>query len=107
MTTPSDADTVLLSVPRSALTIVAPPPERVSQATSLDVFGLPPKRFAQLAKAGAFAAAREGRLWLARTEDVRAYLDSKARVHGRTGRKAAADEREAWAEASGFRKVGT
>jgi hypothetical protein len=102
---PADADTIMLAVPRSALTVVAPPPERVSQATSLEVFGLPPKAFVALAKRGAFAAAREGRLWVASTADVRAYLDSKARVHSRPRKSNPEDERTDWAEASGFRKA--
>jgi hypothetical protein len=77
-------ETVTVEIPRSALTVVAPPPERVTQATSLEVFGLPPKTFAALCKRGAFPAAREGRLWVARCADVRSYLDSKTKSHRRT-----------------------
>jgi hypothetical protein len=106
MTSPESPDTIMLAVPRSALTVVAPPPERVSQATSLEVFGLPPKRFAALVKNGSFPAAREGRLWVARTEDVRAYLDSKARLHGPVRKASPGDERTEWAEANGFKAVG-
>jgi hypothetical protein len=101
----SPDDLVTITIPRSALTVVAPAPERVSQATSLEVFGLPPKAFVALAKRGAFAAAREGRLWVASAADVRAYLDSKARVHSRPRKADPEDERTDWAEASGFRKA--
>lgn len=95
-------DTVTLSVPRSALTVVAPPPERVTQATSLEVFGLPPKTFAALCKRGAFPAAKEGRLWVARCEDVRSYLDSKTRSHKRAKVDSGTFELPA-----GVRRVGT
>lgn len=95
-------DTVSIEIPRSALTVVAPPPERVTQATSIEVFGLPPKTFAALCKRGAFPAAKEGRLWVARCEDVRGYLDGKTRSH-----KKQKPEPVGFALPAGVRRVAT
>lgn len=99
-------DLVTVTIPRSALTMVAPPPEYVSTATCLEVLGVPANTFAKWAKAGAFAAAKEGRLWLARLADVRVYLDSRAKVHERRVRpRVASGADDDLGGATGVRRV--
>jgi hypothetical protein len=73
--------TVPLAIPRSALTIVAPPPDTVSQKTSLAVLGIDRRPF--LAALPAFradggAVFELGRLRLVRREAFVAWLGLKA-----------------------------
>ncbi len=68
----------MVAIPRSALTVVAPAPAMVSQKTSLESFGLPPKAYLALARTGAFPVAIVGKLRVASYEAVKGYLVTKA-----------------------------
>lgn len=72
---------VMVPVPRSMLTVAAPP-ATVTQRTSLAVFGVPPRKFLDLAGAGAFPVKVEGKLRVARFADVEAYLTSGSTLRG-------------------------
>jgi hypothetical protein len=76
-------DTLTLSIPRSALTVVAPPPEYVHQKTVGAVVGLPARQYLALCRAGAWPVVCDGKLRLARREEVVAYLDGRARILAR------------------------
>lgn len=72
-------DLVTVSIPRSALTVVAPPPEFVNQNTA-DVMGLDRETYLRLCKRGAWPVTRAGRLRVARRVDVATYLEANART---------------------------
>jgi hypothetical protein len=74
---PAD-DLVTLQVPRSALQVVAAPPEFVHQGIVETIIGLPARDYLALSKRGAWPVVREGRRILARREAVLAYLDQRA-----------------------------
>lgn len=63
-------DLVTLTVPRSALHIVAAPPAFVSQQTVEAVVGISRRRYVAWAKEGRYPVTRDGRRLLAKTEDV-------------------------------------
>ena len=75
---PAPPDTVTLSVPRSTLTVVAPPPSHVHQGTVEAVVGLGAKAYLRLSRRGAWPVVTEGKQVLARVADVQAYLDAHA-----------------------------
>jgi len=75
-----DTVTLSLTIPREALTVVAPPPEFVHQRNVAAVIGLPPRQYLDLCRRGVWPVAVEGKLRLARREEVVAYLASRARI---------------------------
>ena len=85
-------DTVTLSIPREALTVVAPPPEFVHQKNVAAIIGLPSRQYLDLCRAGAWPVVCDGRLRLARREEVIAHLTARARILER--RAALADTSE-------------
>lgn len=64
-------------LPRAALVQAAPVPELVSQASSLAVLGLPPRRFLEIVRSPRFAGRvlRDGRLRLVRRVDLLEHLE--------------------------------
>lgn len=72
---------VMVPVPRALLTVAAPP-ATVTQKTSLLVFGLPPRKYLELAASGNFPVKVEGKLRVARYADVEAYLTAGAATRG-------------------------
>lgn len=72
-------ETVMVPVPRASLTVAAPP-ATVTQKTSLAVFGIPPRKYLELAACGAFPVKEEGKLRVARYADVERYLTTDAKV---------------------------
>ena len=66
-----------LRLPRSALGPPSAAPLSISQKTSLATFGIPPRTFLALAREGAFASVRVGKLRVATTRDVSAFLRSQ------------------------------
>lgn len=74
-----DDELVTITVPRAALTVTAPPPSHVHQATVAAVVGLDRKTYLRLSRRGAWPVVIEGRKYLARTADVQAYLDDQAK----------------------------
>lgn len=68
---------VRMLVPRAALVQAPPAPEYISQANCLETFGLPPRRFLEIARSPRFAGRvlREGRLRLVRRSDLLAHLE--------------------------------
>lgn len=98
-------DVVMLPVPRSALTLVAPPPEFVTEKNCEQVLGLPAAIYKRAAKSGAFPSTRIGRLHCAQIEVVRAFLLNHAETRSKRVAKAkSANDDEAWALGSGFRR---
>lgn len=83
---------------------LAAPPICVSQRTSLVVLSVPPRDFLAAARAGEFASSKVGRLVIARTEDVLAWIDLH-RVTPRTPVDEGA-ELDAALAAVGARRVG-
>lgn len=75
----SPDDLITVAIPRSALAVTAPPPSRVDQSTVTSVVGLPRKVYLQLCRQGAWPVTKAGRLLLAKTADVEAYLDAHAK----------------------------
>ena len=92
------AETVTLTIPREALTVVAPPPEFVHQRNVAAVVGLPPAQYLALCRRGAWAVVVEGKLRLARREEVVAYLIDRARMMQRRARLATDGERAAFTD---------
>jgi len=73
-------DTVTLTIPREALTVVAPPPVFVHQRNVAAVVGLPAAQYLALCRRGAWPVVAEGKLRLARREEVVAYLTAQERI---------------------------
>lgn len=71
-------DIVVVSLPRSAFTLVAPPPATVTQRTCLAHFGISKDDFLKMAAAGDFPITRRGQLRIARYADVEAALTKGA-----------------------------
>ncbi len=63
-------DLVTITIPRSAIQVVAAPPAFVHQKTVEAVVGISRRRYAAWAREGRFESRRDGKLVLARTEDV-------------------------------------
>jgi hypothetical protein len=63
-----------LRVPRSAFTIIAPPPATVTQRTVEQHFGVPPRLYKEMARDGLFPTKKIGRLIFATYEDIRRVL---------------------------------
>ena len=77
---------VRVMLPRSALVQAPPVPELVSQASSLAVLGIPPRRFLEIVRSPRFAGRvlRDGRLRLVRRVDLLDHLEREtdaAREH--------------------------
>ncbi len=70
---------VRVMLPRAALVQAPPVPELVSQASSLAVLGIPPRRFLELVRSPRFAGRvlRDGRLRLVRRVDLISHLESE------------------------------
>ena len=77
-------ETVTVSIPRSALIVVAPPPSHVDQTTVSAVVGLDRKAYLRHCRAGAWPVTRSGKKLIARTLDVQAFLDKHARMLAKT-----------------------
>lgn len=81
-----DPDMVTVSIPRSALVVVAPPPDLVHQGNVAAVVGLDPATYLALCKRGHWAVTRVGRLRVARRADVLAYFAACAHKQTRKRR---------------------
>lgn len=68
---------VRMLVPRTALVQTPPAPELISQANSLETFGLPPRRFLEIVRSPRFPGRvlRDGRLRLVHRADLLAHLE--------------------------------
>lgn len=71
------------NVPKSLFTIAAPLPATVSQHTALEHFGIPPKDYMRMARAGAFPTKRLGRLRIASYGTLLEYLTEGAKAEVR------------------------
>lgn len=77
-TPPTDDELVTVTIPRSALVVVAPPPSHVDQNTVSSVVGLDRKAYLKHSNAGAWPVTRAGKKLLAKTADVQAWIDRQA-----------------------------
>jgi hypothetical protein len=90
--TPTD-DLVTVTIPRSALQLVAPPPVYVHQGNVETVLGLERKSYMAACRNGTWPVTKQGKKYLARVTEVQAYLDRQAVVMTKKKRvRAAANE---------------
>lgn len=82
------------TVPRSFFTIAAPVPATVTQHSVFDHFGVPPRDYLRLARAGAFPTKRLGRLRAARYDAMLEYLTEGAKAEVRFKEAVAAAPQE-------------
>lgn len=81
-----DPDMVTVSIPRSALVVVAPPPDLVHQGNVAAVVGIDPATYLALCKRGHWPVKREGRLRVSSRVDVLAYFTGGAHKQARKRR---------------------